>query len=282
MPTLPPEHPSAPDTAPHRHRQVAESYGTDAERYDRARPRYPQALVDRVVAALPRTAAAGTAVLDVGCGTGILARQFAAAGCDVLGVDTDARMTGPARRLGLEAEVAAFETWDPAGRTFDAVVSGQAWHWVDPAAGAGKAARVLRPGGLLATIWNAAQPTPELAAAFAAVYRSLLPDSLAARQWTTPTTGDAYAALCDQAAHGIRATGGAFDAPERWRFDWEHTYTRDAWLDQVPTTGDHTRLPPAQLEELLSGIGAAIDAMGGSFTLRYATVAVVARRTDTA
>jgi SAM-dependent methyltransferase len=70
-------------------------------------------------------------VLDVGCGTGIAARQFQAAGCRVLGVDPDPRMVGLARQSGLEVEVAAFETWDPAGRVFDAVIAGQAWHWVD-------------------------------------------------------------------------------------------------------------------------------------------------------
>jgi SAM-dependent methyltransferase len=86
----------------------------------------------------------------VGCGTGIAARQFQAAGCRVLGVDPDARMADLARRGGIEVEVARFEAWDPAGRDFDAVIAGQAWHWVDPVAGAAGAARALRPGGRLA------------------------------------------------------------------------------------------------------------------------------------
>lgn len=45
------------------------------------------------------------------------------------------------------------------------------------------------------------------------------------------------------------------------RLDWQRSYSRDEWL------------------ELLAGIGAAIDAMGGSFTMRYAAVAVTAART---
>ena len=69
----------------------------DADRYDRTRPRYPDAMVDRIVAAGP-----GHDVLDVGTGTGIAARQFQAAGCTVLGVEPDARMAGMARRFGLE------------------------------------------------------------------------------------------------------------------------------------------------------------------------------------
>ncbi len=253
---------------------MAESFGSDVERYDRARPRYPQALVDRIVGVRPGP---GARVLDVGCGTGIAARQFEAAGCKVLGVDADARMADLARHRGLEAEVAAFEAWDPAGREFDAVVSGQAWHWIDPVTGAAKAAQALRPGGLLALFWNVGRPLPELAESFAEVYHRAMPDSLAARQWTMPAV-DGYAALCAKAANGIREVG-AFGDPEQWRFDWERPYTRGEWLDQLPTTGGHAQLPPDKQAEVMAGIGAAIDAVGGSFTMRYATVAVTAART---
>lgn len=118
------------------------SFGSEAERYDRARPRYPDAMVRRIVAGSP-----GPDVLDVGCGTGIAARQFQAADCAVLGVEPDARMADLARQYGVEVDVATFEAWDPVGRAFDAVVAGQAWHWIDPVAGAAKAAQVLRPAG---------------------------------------------------------------------------------------------------------------------------------------
>lgn len=142
MVTLPPAS-SGPE--PHRLRQLAEGFGADPERYDRARPGYPQALVDQIVAASP-----GREVLDVGIGTGIAAQAFQAAGCTVLGVDPDERMAEYARRRGFQVEVARFEGWEPADRTFDAVIAGQTWHWLDPVAGAAKAALVLRPGGRLA------------------------------------------------------------------------------------------------------------------------------------
>jgi len=242
----------------------------DAERYDRARPRYPDAMVERIVAATP-----GSDVVDVGCGTGIAARQFQAAGCKVLGVDPDARMAEWARQRGLEVEVATFEAWDPAGRAFDAVVAGQAWHWVDPVAGAAKAAQVLHPGGRLAVFWNAFQTRPDVAEAFAAVYRGVMPDSpIYQRGMPDP---DGYLALCAKAADGIRQAG-AFGDPEQWRFDWDRRFTRDEWLDELPTSGLHTQLPPATLQELLAGIGAAIDAVGGSFTMHYATLVVTAAR----
>jgi hypothetical protein len=150
MPTIPPARPSLSMPEPHQARHIAESFGSDAGRYDRARPTYPDALVERIVAASP-----GPDILDVGIGTGIVARLF-------------------------------------------------------------------------------------------------------------------------QAADGMREVG-AFRDPEQWRFEWERTYTRDEWLDQVPTTSDHSQFPSEQLVELLVGIGAAIDALGGSFTMRYTTLVITAR-----
>jgi SAM-dependent methyltransferase len=257
---------------PHRHRQTAESFGVDAERYDRVRPRYPEPLVERVVAACP-----GPELLDAGCGTGIAARQFQAAGCRVLGVEPDERMAVTARRSGVDAEVSAFETWDAAGRRFDAVVSGQAWHWIDPVAGASQAGRVLRPGGLLAVFWNVFRLPADLAESFAAVCRRVIPDAPVDIASTMSQDLDSYSPLIAKTVEGIGKTG-EFGAAEHWRFDWERPYTRDAWLDQMPTFGLFTRLPAARLAGILEGVGAAVDAVGGSFTMRYATVAVAAHR----
>jgi SAM-dependent methyltransferase len=215
-------------------------------------------------------------MLDVGCGTGVSARPFQAAGCRVLGVEVDERMAEFARSRDLDVEVAKFEDWDPSGRTFDAVVSGTSWHWVDPVAGAAKAAEVLRPEGRLAVFWNVQQPPAELARAFSEVYRAVLPDSPFA-SGTMPGL-EAYSRFFTTATNGIQATG-AFNRTEQWRFDWEQRYATDEWLDQVPSFGGHGQFPPAKLDELLTGIGAAIDTAGGSFTMRYVAVVVTTERT---
>ncbi len=248
----------------------------DAERYDRTRPRYPDALVERIVAASP-----GPDVLDVGCGTGIVARQLQAAGCKVLGVEPDARMADFARRSGVEVEVATFEAWGAAGRDFDAVVAGTAWHWVDPVAGSAKATQVLRTGGLLAVFGHAFQLPPDVAEAFAAIFQAVVPESPFNVQAMTKQALDLYQRMYTKLADAVRQTGG-FSDPEQWRFDWEQSYTSDEWLDQMPTTGGLTQLPPDKLAEVLEAVGAAIDAIGGSFTMRYATVAATATRTEAA
>lgn len=278
MTTLPPEHSQSPLAEPrgpsHQQRQVAESFGVDADRYDRARPTYPAALIGRIAAASPTGGV--PVILDVGCGTGISGRLFQAADCQVLGVDPDPRMAALARGSGLDVEVAKFEDWEAGGRTFDAVIAAQAWHWVDPLAGAAKAAAVLRPGGRLAVFWNAFQPPADLRAAFGAVYQRALPDSPVGGFWSRPAV-DAYLLGCDRAAEAMRQAGG-FGEPETWRFDWSRPYSRDEWLDVVPTFGGHSLLPPQVQAELLAGIGAAVDAVGGAFTMDYATVAATATR----
>jgi SAM-dependent methyltransferase len=252
-----------PTPQPHEYRHMAESFGTDPERYDRARQPYPAALIERVLTASP-----GPDILDVGCGTGIEARQFQATGGKVLGVEVDARMAEFARGTGVEVEVATFEDWDPAGRTFDAVVSGTAWHWVDPVAGARKAAQVLRPGGVLAPFGHVFELPPAVTEALAEAYQRVVPDSP-----IRPAAGsmlDAYRALYGKAADGIRAVGG-YDEPEVWRYDWERAYTREELLDLLPTSGGLASLPPDRAAEVLAAVGPAVDALGGDVTMRYAT-----------
>jgi SAM-dependent methyltransferase len=260
---------------PHRLREVAESFGVDAERYDRARPRYPDALIERVIAASP-----GIDFLDVGCGTGLGARQYRAAGCTVLGVDVDARMAEFAQQTGIDVEIGTFEDWDPRGRSFDAVVAGQAWHWVDPVRGAAKAAQVLRPHGLLALYWHVFDPPSQVADAFDDVLHRVAPD---AALWNRSTDNndasnpafDLQQGNLQRAVDGIR-TAGRFGEPEQWRFEWQRHYTRDEWLDHLPTTGTLTRLAPNQVATVLEAVGTAIDGIGGGFTMQYVTLATAA------
>lgn len=252
-------------------RGAAASFGTDAERYDRARPTYPDAMIAAISAASP-----GPNVLDVGIGTGIAARLFKAHGCNVLGVEIDDRMAAVARRHGIEVETAKFEDWNPQGRTFDTVVSAQTWHWIDPLAGAAKAAEALVPDGRIALCWNVFQPPPEIAKAFSEVSRGVLPAAVP-DLWSRPAM-EGYAMLTERAEKGLNESG-AFGEPEQWRIDWERAYTTAEWLDQLPTSGGYTRLAPEQMEQILTRTGAAIDAMGGQFTMQYAAMVCTAVKT---
>lgn len=244
----------------HSQRQRAESFGSVASEYDAVRPTYPDALFDDLAALAPAHA------LDVGCGTGRAAVPLLARGVDVLGVEVDAQMAEVARAHGVPVEIAPFETWDPAGRVFDLVVSGQAWHWIDQAVGLPKAAALLRPGGALALFWNAAEVEPRVQAALDAVYREHAPDLL---------THNAGRAADPGYAPDVRATG-RFTSVETRRYPWQRVYTSAEWVRLVQTHSDHVVLDEYRRSVLLNAVVAALDALGGRVVASYTTHTVLA------
>ncbi len=247
-------------------RSRAESFGDIAEAYDRARPSYPPALFEDLLADGART------VLDVGCGTGIVAALLAARGCDVLGVEVDERMAQVARAKGIGVEVGAFEDWDVRGRRFDLLSCGQAWHWIDPRTGVPKAADVLRPGGRLGCFWNFGDPPAEFRKVMKPVYRRLAPE-LEDRSVVLGSMTGRF-----EAAERQLARSGRFDDVELRRFPWRKTYTTAEWVEVIGTHSDHLALPGPQLEALLAAAGAAVDSLGGSFEMAYRTMLVTGRR----
>jgi SAM-dependent methyltransferase len=249
-------------------RSRAESFGSVADLYDRARPSYPPALIDALLADGGRT------VLDVGCGTGIAAALFAARRCAVTGVEVDARMAGIARRKGLEVEISTFERWDDRGRRFDVVASGQAWHWIDPTAGAVRAADVLCPGGRIGAFWNFGDPPPELRDRLAPIYDRLAPELV---NYSVVLDTAQRSGRVDLTVTGIAASR-RFGPVEVRRFPWTRTYGSRDWSDFLATHSDHHALEPARREQLLDEVTDAVDAIGGTFEMPYETALVTATR----
>lgn len=132
-----------------------QSFGTsvDADVYDRFRPVYP----DEAVAWLVADPEGALDVLDLGAGTGILSRSLAAMGHRVIAVDPSEPMLAVLRRQSplVDVRLGSGEDIPVDDRSLDAVVIGQAWHWMNAAAAASEIARVLRPGGRLGLTWNA-------------------------------------------------------------------------------------------------------------------------------
>jgi SAM-dependent methyltransferase len=248
-------------------RSRAESFGAVAAQYDRVRPSYPPALVDALLADGARS------VLDVGCGTGIAGALLVARGCAVLGVEVDARMAQLAHAKGLEVEVGRFEDWDPRERRFDLVASAQAWHWIDPRAGAVRAAQALRSGGLLGVFWNFGDPPPHVRELLSPIYARLGPRV----ENYSVLFGNRDARVQDT-LDGL-AAAGAYGPGETSRFAWSQRYDTAEWLAQLSTHSDHHALPEAQRERLLDAVGEALDSVGGSFEMPYETVLVLAQRT---
>lgn len=241
--------------------EAAQSFGGDAALYDRARPTYPAAAIDSLVSD------GGGRVLDVGCGTGILARLLIERGCQVLGVEPDARMATVARAHGVTVEASTFEGWDAAGRTFDLVTAGMSWHWVDRAAGSTKAGRLLRPGGGFAALWNFFELPAAVRAALLPAYERYAPTlPTTAAVLTGPPPSDAP----DEDAEALDACGW-FERVWRDEYRWEHRYTTGSWVDELATRSSHRTLPDGLRGALLADVAAAVDDLGGAFDVTYTT-----------
>ena len=247
-------------------RRRASSFGDDAEQYDRVRPPYPGPLIDRLLSDRP------TAVLDVGCGTGIASRLFMARGCHVLGLEPDARMASVARRRGVTVEEARFEDWDAGSRQFDLLIAAQAWHWVDPHAGAAKAADVLHPGGRIGLFWNQPHPDPQIDAALQRAYARWAPELGRNSVLLGQRDVSLYSAIADAVRATERFTEVAIDL-----FEHEAVYPTETWLDLTVTHSDHRTLPPGQLRALLQALRAELESSGGQVPVRYETTLVSGR-----
>lgn len=130
--------------------QHARSFGAVADAYDRGRPSYP---ADAVSWLTGETAAR---VLELGAGTGKLTHRLVAAGHDVSASDPDkAMLTVLARDLpDVPVSVSGAEEIPSPDASYDVVVVAQAFHWFDHDRALPEIARVLRPGGRIALVWN--------------------------------------------------------------------------------------------------------------------------------
>lgn len=128
----------------------AASFGSVAEVYEQYRPGYPAEAVAWLVGGRPAD------VLDLGAGTGKLTRALVAADLRVVAVEPSPPMLDvlEAALPNVDARAGSAEAIPAAGSAFDVVVVAQAFHWFDQATAVPEIARVLRPGGRLALVWN--------------------------------------------------------------------------------------------------------------------------------
>jgi SAM-dependent methyltransferase len=247
----------------HRERDRAESFGSVAEQYDRYRPAFPDALFDDLAGL-----AGSSEVLDIGTGTGKVARGLAQRGLSVVGVEIDPRMADVARKQGVRVELGRFEEWEDAGRRFDLVTCGDAWHWIEPKRGAAKVAQVLRPGGSFVRFFNVQLLDEPVMQALDVVYKSHAPEvHVYGRipRYEMPA-GDPF------------PLEGPFSFVDAKTYVSERPITGEEWAGFAGTISEHQRLPGERLARLRAAIREAIDSFGDTVRVRLATTTMFARR----
>ncbi len=256
-------------------RALRETFDQAALDYDAVRPGYPEALVDDVVAIAGLSPA--DAILEVGCGTGQATLPFARRGHPMVCLDIGENMLTVARekcrafpQVGFAR--AAFEEWDPAGRTFALTLSATAFHWVPADVRYDRAAEALAPGGSLAMLANYhPRPYTPFFDRVQAVYRQVVPE------WADPSDAPGDDERIAASVAELNASR-RFDEPAVRRYPWTVRFTTSQYLRLLNTFSGHLTLDAARREALYDGIASIVDdEFGGAIDRPYLSVLYIAR-----
>jgi SAM-dependent methyltransferase len=266
------------------------SFNEAAALYDGARPDYPEAVFDDLIA-LSGVPDAG-AVLEIGSGTGKATLPLARRGFSILGIELGEQMAALAREKlaaypQARIEVGAFEDWPVPEGAFDLAVSASAWHWIDPAVGYAKVARALKPAGSLAVMWSSqgrADNAGENGAASDDQYRLFTRALREVYRRVAPEMEEKQAERrYPGAQHFVRAealeASGFFSAPEVRNYLWETTYDAASYLRLLDSYSTHRVLDPDVHDRLFAAIGELIETrFEGRVTRRWRAELYAARR----
>lgn len=246
------------------------------ELYDRARPVYPAAVFDDLIAlaGIP----VGGRLLEIGCGTGKATVPLAERGFEVVCVELGAQLADVARRNlagfpNVKVVNTGFETWEPAEQGFDAVVAFTAFHWVDPEVRYEKSARVLREDGALAIVGTKHVLPKDGDPFWAEVqedYDAVKPSDENRPPAPPEEVGDLRAEI---------ESSGHFQAATVRRHLWDVTYRADEYIAVLSTYSANRVLEDGVRRRLFDRIHTRIEASAdGSVTKTYLATLNVARR----
>jgi len=273
----------------------APDFGKTAADYAAHRAGFPPELFERL--AEHSVGVAGQKLIDVGTGTGALAREFARTGCEVTGLDPSQELMDQARRLDVEAKLSvsyvrgvAEDTGLP-DSSFDAAAAGVCWHWFDGNRAAREILRILAPGGRLAIVHFDWLATPgSVAADSVDLIESLLPrtpgKSLARAAFFSvvrrlkPEWVEAEGSGVHPDRFAVLARAG-FEELKSFSFDVPVEYSHQAWRGRLRS---HALLGASKPAKLVKQVDQSLAAMlrerhpDDPFTVMHRVFVVLGRK----
>lgn len=235
-------------------------FGAGADAYAKGRPTYPPEAVAWIA---ERCAIGpGRTVLDLAAGTGIFTSLLVGTGADVVAVEPVAGMR--AKIVGARALDGTAESIPLPDGSVDAVTVAQAFHWFRRHEALAEIARVLRPGGGLALVWNRRDESEP--------WVKRMSDVL---EWRAHAVS-AYDTVDWQAVIDV---AGDFGPVEHRTFSWEHVVDRQALAERVRSISYVAAMDEAGRESLVAQVLDLVCPFPELFPLPYNTLAWCTTRT---
>ena len=207
--------------------------------YERGRPDYPDEAVRWLAGDEPKD------VVDLGAGTGKLTRALVTAGHRVTAIEPLPQMLEllPEAAPGAFAILGNAEVIPLPDAHADVVTCAQSFHWFDHPVALPEIARILRPGGHLALVWNTRDDDEPWVARLSAIIGN--------------------EAVSDEVVDDPIAASGLFEPVETATFRFEQLVDRDRLLDLVLSRSYCAKLTPAEREPILDAVGTLYDEVAG-------------------
>jgi SAM-dependent methyltransferase len=255
-------------------RRRPESFDTVADQYARYRRGYPPEVVADLAGGCG--IGPGTRVLEIGCGTGQLSVPVARLGAELVAVELGPALAERAREVlgpfpAAQVVTAAFESWPLPDEPFDAVVSANAFHWLDPSSRIERCLAALRPGGALGVVQPhfVADGSGFVSDSQQCYLRWGLSDDPA---FTLPPANEVPPAYPELDADA------RFAGVSRRRHVADRRYTAAEWVGLLTTDSLVLGLGEAERKGFLSDIGDLVDSRyAGAITRRFLYEVIVAR-----
>jgi SAM-dependent methyltransferase len=233
---------------------AARGFEAGAAAYELARPGYPDEAIALLVTALG--IAAGTIVCDLAAGTGKLTRRLVDLGASVIAIEP---VDGMRRQLetvlpAVEAITGTAEAIPLPDASVDVVTVAQAFHWFDAPRALREIARVLRPGGGLAILWNERDETTPWVAEMSRIIR-----------WHERTVSR-YQHV---SWAGVVAEAGLFTPLQEQQVRWDQTLTRDLLADRVRSISYIAAMPEPERERQVAEVVGLVGRLPEPFPMPY-------------
>ena len=232
------------------------AFGRVADVYERGRPEYPSHVLE-----ILRPAGR---VLDLAAGTGKLTRLLRASPARVVAVEPLAELRGY-----LDADEVLdgrAEAIPLADASVDLVTVGDAWHWFDHERAVAEVARVTKPGGRVALLWQT-------------------PDESQSPAWTQalgpllePLRGDAHPGFRDEQGRGTLDADPAFDGLTERRVPFVWRPSRERYVDYIGSVSFVAGLEPEERRRLLARVAAVVPE--GTLAVPFVTRCWLTERTS--